>query len=160
MIAVPDVERVDDGLHLSLANQEAGILRELVKEMRLLLQADIPESDPVMQRLFPRAHEDDEEERTYQDLVGNELHRAKLDALRSVAETLGAEGDVDVLLPAPAVDDWLRLLNDVRLAIGTRLDVDQDKMDRTHDPSDPEAPALSVLHWLGWLQGSILEEMA
>lgn len=157
---MPGIERADEGLRLRLATREAAILRELVKEMRLLLEADIPESDDVMQRLFPRAHEDHEEERKYQELVGNELHRAKLDALRSVDETLGAEDELDVILSPEAADDWLRLLNDLRLAIGTRLDVDEDKMDRTYDPSDPEAPALSVLHWLGWLQGSILEEMA
>ena len=157
---MPDINKVDEGLRVQLGTQEAAILRGLVKEMRLLLEADIPKSDHVMQRLFPRAHEDDEEERSYQDLVGNELHRTKLDALRSVDEALGAEGELDVILSPAAADDWLRLLNDVRLAIGSRLEVDEDKMGRTYDPSDPEAPALSVLHWLGWFQGSILEEMA
>jgi hypothetical protein len=49
------------------------------------------------------------------------------------------------------------LLTDLRLAIGTRLDVTEEKMSDDIDPDDPEAAALSVLHWLGWVQGTILE---
>lgn len=157
---MPEIEAVSDGLRVALDRQEAGVLRELVKEMRMLLEADIPRTDDVLQRLFPRAHEDDDEQQKYEELVGEQLRTAKLDALRSVDENLGSEGEVDVVLTAQESDDWLRLMNDVRLAIGTRLEVDEDKMERTYEPSDPEAPALSVLHWLGWLQGSMLEELS
>ena len=156
---MPEIERVAEGLHLQLDEQEAGILRELLKEMRILLEADIPAGDDVLSRLFPRAHEDDDEQRAYEELVGEQLRTAKLDALRSVDGKLGSTGAVDAVLSIEEADDWLRLTNDVRLAIGTRLDVDEAKMERPYDPSDPEAPALSVLHWLGWLQGSMLEEL-
>lgn len=154
---MPPIERTDEGLRLQLDGQEAEILRELAKEMRLLLAADIPAQDDVMQRLFPRAHEDDEEEQIYRELVGNELANVKNEALQMVEAALGAEGDVDVTLSDEEAETWLRFLNDLRLAIGTRLDVDEAKMERPFDPEDPEGPALSVLHWLGWLQGSMLE---
>jgi hypothetical protein len=52
---------------------------------------------------------------------------------------------------------WLRTINDIRLTIGTRLEVDETKMAAELDERDPEAPALAVLHWLGWLQESFLE---
>lgn len=156
---MPEVERTEAGIRLELDEQEAGILRELLKEMRLLLEADIPAEDDVLQRLFPRAHEDEEEQRAYEDLVGEQLRAAKLDALRTVNAKLGDGGAIDVDLTLEETDDWLRLLNDIRLAIGTRIDVDEQKMGRPYDPSDPEGPALSLLHWLGWLQGSILEEL-
>lgn len=155
-----DVERVGTGIRVVLENQEAGILRELAKEMRLLLEADIPRSDDVLQRLFPEAYEDDEDERNYQELIGDELRAAKVAALRNVEDALGDKGEIDVELSASDADEWLRFLNDVRLAIGTRLEVDEEKMGREFDPRDPEAPALSVLHWLGWLQGTMLEELA
>lgn len=157
---MPELEKAPNGLRVRLDAQETGILRELIKEMRLLLEADVPADDDVLQRLFPRAHTDENEQREYEELLGQQLRDAKLDALRSVTGKLGTEGDLDVVLTLEEADDWLRLLNDVRLAIGTRLDVDEEKMGRGFDPSDPEAPALSVLHWLGWLQGSMIEEMA
>lgn len=156
---MPTIESTGGGLRLQLDAQEAGILRELLNEMRLLLEADIPHSDRVMQRLFPPAHEDEEEQRAYEELLGEQLHAAKLDALRAVDAKLGDEGETDVVLSAEEADDWLRLINDIRLAIGTRIEVDEVKMERTYDPADPEGPALSVLHWLGWLQGSMLEEL-
>lgn len=157
---MPGISGTSDGVQLKLDEHEAGILRELLKEMRTLLEADIPAGDDVLGRLFPRAHEDDDEQRAYEELVGEQLRAAKLDALRSVHDKLGTEGPVDAGLSAEEADDWLRLINDVRLAIGTRLDVDEAKMERPYDPSDPEGPALSVLHWLGWLQGSMLEELS
>jgi hypothetical protein len=45
------------------------------------------------------------------------------------------------------------------LAIGTRLGIDAEMMSVEPDPSDPNTPALVILDWLGWIQGSILEEM-
>ena len=155
-----EVERTDEGLRLQLEDHEAGILRELTREMRLLLEADIPRTDDVLQRLFPRAHEDDEDEAAYRDLVGSELTDVKLEALRIVEAQLGAEGPVDRTVPEGEIHEWLRLINDMRLAIGVRLEVDEEKMSRDFDPKDPEGPALSVLHWLGWIQESILKEMA
>ncbi len=147
-------------MHLQLDEQEAGILRELLKEMRMLLEADIPPADEVLQRLFPRAHEDDGEEEAYRELVGDELRTVKLEAARVVQESLGTSGPADMCLSCDEAESWLRLLNDIRLAIGTRLEVDDEKMGREYDPNDPEAPALAILHWLGWLQGSMLEELS
>ena len=155
-----DVKRTDEGLRVRLESHEAGILRELAREMRMLLEADLPETDDVMQRLFPRAHEDDEDETAYRELVGGELKDVKLEALRIVEEQLGADGPVDRTVPDGEIHEWLRLINDMRLAIGVRLEVDEGKMSRDPDPQDPEGPALSVLHWLGWIQESILKEMA
>lgn len=157
---VPELENTEAGLHLQLDAQESGILRELLREMRILMEADIPSGDEVMRRLFPRAHEDDSEEAAYRDLVGGDLQQAKREAIKDVEQALGPEGPMDATLTVEEAGTWLRLLNDLRLAIGTRLEVDETKMERTYDPNDPEGPALSVLHWLGWLQGSILEELS
>ena len=156
---MPHIQRAADGIHIALDEHETGILRELAKEMRLLLEADIPQQDDVLQRLFPRAYEEEDDQRNYEELIGNELRDVKREALRKVEEALGSSGALDTELPASDVDEWLRFLNDVRLAIGTRLDVDETKMEKEFDPNDPEAPALSVLHWLGWLQGTMLEAL-
>lgn len=157
---MPEINKTQSGLTLVLDEQEAGILRGLTGEMRLLLEADVPRQDEVMQRLFPPAHEDEREQQAYEELVGGELRRGKIEALETVERHLGDDGAATIRLTDAEVDEWLRLLNDLRLAIGTRLQVDDTKMEKPFDPSDPEAPALSVLHWLGWLQGAMLEEMA
>jgi hypothetical protein len=145
-------------MQLELDEQEAGILRELLKEMRMLLEADIPREDDVLRRLFPPAHTDEGEQRAYEELVGNTLLESKREALQRVEGDLGSSGQVQAELDAEALDTWLRVLNDLRLAIGTRLDVDERKMEKPYDPNDPEAPALAVLHWLAWLQDTMLEE--
>jgi hypothetical protein len=44
----------------------------------------------------------------------------------------------------------------MRLAIGARLEVTEEKMNQAMDANGPDAPAWAVLHWLGWLQESIL----
>jgi len=147
-----------EGLRIHLDLDEARLLRELLSEMKMLLEADLPQED-VTKRLFPDAYEDEAESRAYKDLVGDELRAAKLAALRTVSERLGRRGPLNASLPHEEVDAWLTLLTDLRLAIGTRLGVTEEKMDAEVDPDDPDARALSVLHWLGWVQGSMLEAL-
>ena len=144
---------------LSLDETEASLLRSLIGEMQMMLEADIPESDPVKQRLFPRAYEDPDNEETFRDLISGDLENAKLEALREVRESLGPAGKADVALGPEEVGSWLRLLTDLRLAIGVRLDVTEESMSARIDPDDPNGAAMSVMHWLGWVQGSILERV-
>ncbi len=141
---------------MRLEAHERQLLGELVAEMRLLLEADIPASDAVMERLFPQAYEEEEDERAYRELIGNELHARKLAVLGTVDQALSS-GAPEIALHGDDLDSWLAWLTDVRLAIGTRVEITEEKMGAELDPSDPEAAALSVLHWLGWMQGSILE---
>ena len=146
----------DGGARLELEGYEADLLRQLLKEMKLLLEADIPPSDAVMKRLFPDAFEDEQRAEAYRELIGDELHDRKVVALRTAQELVGASGPVDADLDDEQIDRLLALLTDIRLAIGTRLDVTEERMAADVEPEDPDAAALSVLHWLGWLQESIL----
>jgi hypothetical protein len=152
-----DIRRDPSGaVHFELEEYEGDLMRQLLDEMRTLLEADIPPSDAVLKRLFPDAFEDDEKADAYRELIGDELHDRKTTALRTAKETLGLTGPVDATLDDEEVDRWLALLTDIRLAIGTRLDVTEERMAADIDPADPDAAALSVLHWLGWLQESML----
>ncbi|HEX2235697.1 MAG TPA: DUF2017 family protein [Actinomycetota bacterium] len=153
---MPGFARRDDAtIAARLEPEERVLLRRLAAEMRgLLLEGD--ETDAARARLFPRAHEDPDEERAYSELVGDELERGKLRALDRLEETLGA-GDGVVTLSGEDADAWLTSLNDMRLALGTRLDVDEATMSAPLDEDDPDAHALAVLHWLGWIQESLLE---
>lgn len=144
---------------LHLQEHEARLLRDLVGETRTLLEADIPRADPVIARLFPDAYEDPEHAQTYHDMVGDELRREKVRALAAVSESLGSSGDASVELTDELTTAWLAWLTDVRLAVGTRLGVTEETMGADIDPESPDAPAYEVLHWLGWIQESIIERI-
>jgi hypothetical protein len=156
---VPEVTGTRDGVRIDLADYEAELLLGLAGEMRTLLEADVPSVDPVKARLFPRAYEDADKQGNYERLIGNDLLSAKRNALRVVMESLEDGGPVHIELAGDGVDAWLSFLTDLRLAIGTRLEVDEDKMGADVDPDDPDAVAMSTLHWLGFIQGLILEEL-
>jgi len=55
-------------------------------------------------------------------------------------------------------DAWLAALNDVRLALGTALDVTDDMPDELPE-DDPRAPHLGVYHWLTWVQESLVQAL-
>lgn len=155
------VDRTASGdVRLSLDDQEADIVRRLAEEMRALLRK--PSSrDPVARRLFPDAYQDHADQQAYAELVGDDLERHKLLAVEEVGRALGELGrPAAVVLAGDALDTWLAFLTDLRLAIGTRVDVDEERMAADVDPRDPHAPALTLLHWLGWIQESIIHEAA
>jgi hypothetical protein len=134
-------------------------MHQLLSEMRTLLEADLPREDEVTRRLFPDASDDPAEAEQFRELVGDELRAAKLAALNAVDEQVADNGSGELVLEPGAVHGLLSVLTDMRLAIGTRLGVTEEKMGAELDPSDPEAPAWSVLHWLGWIQESVLSSI-
>lgn len=144
---------------LQLEEHEAALLRDLVRETRTLLEADVPRADPVIARLFPDAYDEPEDSQSYHELVGDELRREKLRALVAVSESLGPSGYAKVTLDDDLTTAWLAWLTDVRLAVGTRLGVTEETMGDEIDPKSPDAPAYEVLHWLGWIQESIIERL-
>ncbi len=90
-------------------------------------------------------------------MVGDDLRSQKAAAIETMRDQLGDRGPSEISVTDSDKETWLPVLTDLRLAIGTKLGVDEDKMGRPLDPTDPEAPALSVLHWLGWMQESLLD---
>ena len=136
---------------------EADVLRGLLAEMRILLEADLPREDPVTARIFPQAYSEPDDQSAYQELIGGQLREHKLAALNAVSTALGDQGKVKITLEGDQVESWLAVLTDIRLAIGTRLEVTEETMERELDEDDPDGPALAALHWLGWMQESILQ---
>jgi hypothetical protein len=151
--------RNEEKITATFEEGEAAALRSLVDQMRLVLTDDRP-GDPARARLFPDAYEDRAEAAAFRDLVGDELRTAKLDALGTVAATLGPAGRVERELSLDEAEAWLRALTDLRLTIGARLKVTEEMMAAEVDLDAPDALALSTLHWLGWLQESLLEQIA
>ena len=149
--------RADGSLLLELEEHEAAILGQLLEEMQLLVGGDADRTDPAVDRLFPTAYQDPDDELAYRELVEDSLRKEKLAAIEAARDDLRAAPDI--ALPRDEVDRWLALLTDLRLAIAARLDIDEEKMTSELDPEDRDAVPLSVLHWLGWVQGTMLEKI-
>ncbi|MCX5524374.1 DUF2017 domain-containing protein [Streptomyces bobili] len=136
-----------------------------------------PPSDPVLRRLFPDAYTDPEaapgpreaEERRahsaeFRRFTENDLRAGKRENALAVVRSLDAlvaEGDsVAVLKLSPQESQqWLRTLNDLRLAIGSRLDItDEDDTDLLYrlPDEDPRKPMVMAYLWLGGLQETLV----
>lgn len=115
--------------------------------------------DPALARLLPDAYADPELAGEYRRLTEGELRADKVRRLRAAQATLPAEGGLRASLDEPTAEAWLAALNDARLTLGVRYDVDEDVADTLAGlpPSDPRLPGLSLYLWLGWLQETLVE---
>ncbi len=85
---VPPVEAVDGGWRITLDVEERNLLVRLVGELRsLLTEGDA--DNLLLQRLFPTAYPDDEEqEAENQRLMRDELVASRLSAIEAVTDAL------------------------------------------------------------------------
>ncbi len=135
-----------DAYELRLPDEERAVLRSLPGQLRELIEAD----DPSLVRLFPPAYlDDDERDAEYRRLVRDDLVERHLEAMAIVEATVDKKRVTEEELLG-----WLRALNDVRLVLGTRLDVSED-MDEP-PPDDPNAGAYALYYYLGWLQEQVV----
>jgi hypothetical protein len=144
------VRRTRKGIEVSVPEEERALIGGLSEQLRELLLDD---EDPNLRRLYPNAHEDERSEAEYQSLVRGSLVEGRLSALDTLDETLHAK-----TLTEEQLGCWMGAINDMRLVLGTRLDVSEDDVDI--DPDDPEAPARVVYHYLGWLLEEIVTTLA
>lgn len=147
------MERTRRGQYrLRLPPQEREILRSLPGQLRDLLGSD----DPALRRLFPPAYRDDPARQAeYEGLVSPELTRERLDAVAVLERTIDASK-----LTEEEVTAWLRALNDLRLVLGTRLDVTEETYEEGLPEDDPRSPAFALFAYLGWLEEQIVEALA
>jgi hypothetical protein len=140
---------------------EAGILGLLLDQLEQLLDADSADvgGDPVLARLFPDGHRGDPRlAEDYRELTESSLRSGKAEDLAIVRAGLPAGGG-EVRLDRDQAAAWLRTSNDLRLALGTRLDIRAD----TEPPDDvtgEEGQQLAVYYWLTALQGSLVDALA
>ncbi|WP_030169560.1 DUF2017 domain-containing protein [Spirillospora albida] len=179
------VRRTPDGVAVELEAAEASLVRTLMEQLIELLgetpgaggelasvgiaeDAALPD-DPVLARLFPDAYRDDGEAagefRRYTEIG---LRDGKRDAANAVLSSLKAGaahedaapggGDAEVLLTPDEAQAWLRAVNDLRLALGTRLDIGEEWYEELDDldPRDPRLPMFAAYDWLTMLQESLV----
>jgi hypothetical protein len=137
---------------------EVGVLGLLLDQLEQLLDADAVDDDPVLRRLFPDGHRGDAEiAADYRDLTEESLRSGKADDLAIVRATLPPGGG-DVRLEREQAGAWLRTTNDVRLALGVRLDITEDT-EPPDDPAEDEGQQLAVYYWLTAVQGSLVDAL-
>lgn len=128
------------------------MLRSLPRQLLELLGSD----DPTLRRLTPPAHPDDpRQESEYRELVGADLDDQRRRALEVMSSTLDAESLDEEQLTA-----WLRSLNDLRLVLGTRLDVTEEMYDAGLSEGDERSPAFALYLYLGWLEEQVVAALA
>jgi hypothetical protein len=152
-----------DRVRVRLAQDELAVLRGLPDQLRTVLGED--EDEPVNRRLFPPAYldvADIERDAEYRRLMHDDLVEEKLANLDLVTASL-ERGSASVRRWTVELTDeeaaaWLGVLNDLRLALGVRLDITED-YDGDVDDTDPRAPAFRLLSYLGWLEEQLLDAL-
>jgi hypothetical protein len=129
--------------------------------------------DPVLARLFPTAYPEDEE-------AAGEFRRFTEGALRDgkarnaalVIDTLEESGLppeleedglwIDVELDASGAGSWMRSFTDIRLALATRLGVEEGDEDywRSLPDDDPRTHVHDIYEWVGYLQETLVASVA
>lgn len=125
-----------------------------------------PPSDPVLRRLFPDAYSDEEEAAAdFRRYTERGLREGKRANAAVVLASLGGPGPAEpdattrhtVRVSPEETEAWMRALTDLRLALGTRLGLEQDAEPAWIDePDDPRRYVHGVYEWLGWLQDSLV----
>ena len=153
--------RRGDELVARLEPAEARIVALLLDQLEQLLTAEIEDvtGDPVIARLLPPGHRGDPEiAADYREMTESALRSGKADDLATVRASLPPDGGTVRLDPEQATA-WLRTSNDLRLALGTRLDVREDT-EPPEDLASEEGQQLAVYYWLTGLQGSLVDALA
>jgi hypothetical protein len=139
-----------------LPPEERQLLVTLVGALRTALDGDDVRAEPTLRRLFPPAYAhpaEEEAEAEYQALVHEELLASRRAALEVLETTASRER-----LEEPELLSWMTALNQLRLVLGTRLDVSEDD-EPPPDPDDPAAALHEIYHYLGVLLEAVIDAL-
>lgn len=162
----------------SFESAEAALIADLVDQVRQLFahrRSESPDdplaqltgitvgssrrpSDAALARLFPDFSADDADlSAGMRSLHEPSLLAAKDAAAMTLLDTLPRSGGQVRLDEATAVA-WSQAINDVRLALGVRLEITDDDTDPpgADDPESPQAAMYSTYRWLSAVQDSLV----
>ncbi len=129
------------------------LLVSLANELDEVIDGDSPD----LKRLFPTAYADDPDmDAGYQILARGQLVDHRRAAIETVRESMSLDE-----LDEKQVNAWMLVINDLRLVIGTRLDVSEDDemMFESPDPDDPNGYLTEVYRVLGFMLGDIVDAL-
>jgi hypothetical protein len=130
-------------------------------------------ADPGLARLFPTAYPDDEEAAgEFRRFTEGALRDSKAQAAGLVIDTLEEAGlpaeltedglVIDVELDEAEAETWLRSFTDIRLALATRLGVEEGDDDfwLALPDEDPRTHVHDIYDWVGYLQETLVEALS
>jgi uncharacterized protein DUF2017 len=160
---------------VELLRNEAAVPREGRDPFEAMMDFSGPTSepeDPVLARLFPTAYPaDDEAAAEFRRFTEGTLRDGKAAAACTLIDTLEDAGlppelteeglMIDVELDAPTAETWLRSFTDLRLALATRLGVEEgdEGFWASLPDEDPRSQAHDIYEWVGYLQETLVEAL-
>ena len=162
-------------LTLKLDAAELGVLTQLFEQMsELLADTDSETSkdppavllnmsgstqiseDPALARLFPDGYSNDEHASAdFRRFTEQDLRSQKVAALATARKTL-SEWKGKSGITQQQAQDWLKALNDLRLVLGTRLEI----TDEGETDFDADEPGIHLYNYLTYLQGTLIESLS
>jgi hypothetical protein len=125
--------------------------------------------DPVLARLFPTAYPDDDEAAAeFRRFTEGALRDGKSRSAVAIIDALEEAGlppeltedglHFDVELDEPTALTWLRSFTDIRLALATRLGIEEGDEEYwlSLPDDDPTAQAHDIYEWVGYLQETLV----
>jgi hypothetical protein len=159
---------------VELLRNEAAAPREHADPLEAMLSFDGPTTapdDPVLARLFPSAYEDADAAAEFRRFTEGTLRDGKAAGAAAIIDTLEEAGlpaelgaskvVIDVELDEQAALSWLKSFTDLRLALATRLEVEQDDEAfwRSLPEDDPRSQAHEIYEWIGALQETLVDAL-
>ena len=161
-------------LTLKLDSAEQGVLSQLFEQMTELL--DDPDGqanpdplaqilnmggstqiseDPALARLFPNGYSEDEHASAdFRRFTEQDLRAQKVSALATARGTLvNWSGKTNIT--DQQAQDWLKAINDLRLVLGTRLEI----TDEVETDFEADEPGIHLYNYLTYLQGTLIDAL-
>jgi hypothetical protein len=160
---------------VELLRNEAAVPRDDLDPFEALMDFSGPTNepeDPVLQRLFPTAYQDDEQAAAeFRRFTEGTLRDGKSRSAEAIIDALEEAGlppeltedglVIDVELTPDQGESWLRSFTDVRLALATRLGVEEGDEEYWYDlpDDDPRGQAHEIYEWVGYLQETLVDAL-
>lgn len=161
-----DVSESERDVLINLSGQLIEILAERVDAVQSdplakmigITGHDSPPDDEVLMRLLPNAYADPVDASEFRRYTESDLRTKKAQHAMQVRSQLMEMENGSILLDSEGALAWLGAINDIRLALGVRLKVDENSHERLEllSPEDPMHAVFAVYSWLGWLQESLV----
>jgi hypothetical protein len=150
-VARRSVERARDGsFRLRLPVEERAVVRSVVGQLRALVVED---ADVDLRRLYPTAYANDPAaDAEFRAFVHDDLVARRLEAIDTVTATIDEEHLDEAQLGA-----WMGVVNDLRLVLGTRLDISEELDLTAVADDDPEVATFALYSYLSWLLEQMVE---
>lgn len=136
----------DGQISVRLDDTMRALIKQVTEELREVLLVEDPE---LTRRLYPTAYPDDEVlEGDYQEIVHDQLLMQRLDGIDQLQASIDDEE-----ISIETADAWMNTINQVRLVLGTKLDVGEEQTEIDQD--DPDATS----HVIYQVLSHVLEEL-